>query len=386
MSYRSKSRDRTRRWERYLALATEAGSIAMNVGPRPTRVQLVGLGLRAVGFAVKLRGERRRLNARDPWNYFENAGQTRTWIAIPDEFHPLVLEQVTDVDIERDYWDGEEDSFRVLIGSIGGERVGWIADSDGEPTSGPFLRADRERETYRALGARIWRRIGTRQVAFGRGGLCPDPLACDPESAGDQIRELGERLVRFRARGMQRSCLLVGPPGTGKSTGIRYLAARLGLSSLRVDLAALSRQEGVRVDDQAPRWLEALLKLLEPELLILDDLDRVECGGELLHFLELAAATCQVVLASANGTEAMLGAALRPGRFDEVVRVDRLDQRLLRSLVGDDDELAARVGDLPVAYVAELVKRRDVLGRERALAELDELCARRALVEQPDKA
>jgi len=382
MSHRSKYRDRARRWERYLALASEAGSIAMNIGERPTRVQLVGLGLRAVGVAVKLRGERRRMNARDPWNYFESAGQVRAWIAIPEEFHAMVLQHVSAVDVDRDHWDGEEDSHRVYLGAIGGERIGWIGDSDGEPVCGPFVRAERERETYRALGALIWLRAGTRQVAFGRGGLCPDPLACDPALAGEQVRELGERLARFRARGMRRSCLLVGPPGTGKSTGIRYLAARLGLSSLRVDLAALSRQGAVRIDDQAPLWLEALLKLLEPELLILDDLDRVQCGGELLHFLELAATTCEVVLASANGTEAMLGAALRPGRFDEVVKVDRLDARLLRSLVGDDEELAERVRDLPVAYVAELVKRRDVLGRDRALAELDELCARRAMVEK----
>ena len=383
MSYRSRYRDRSRRWERYLALASEAGSIAMNLGHRPTRVQLLGLGLRAVGFAVMLRGERRRMNARDPWNYFESAGLARAWIAIPDEFHALVLEHVCDVEVERDHWDGEQGSCRVVLGSIAGERVGWIADGDGEPVSGPYVRADRERETYRALGIRIWQRMGTRQVAFGRGGLCPDPLAGEPPAVGEQVRALGDRLASFRARGMRRSCLLVGPPGTGKSTGIRHLAARLDLASLRVDLAALSRQGGVRVDDQAPLWLEALLKLLEPDLLILDDLDRVECGGELLHFLELAAATCQVVLASANGTEAMLGAALRPGRFDEVVRVDRLDPGLLRSLVGEDDELAARVGDLPVAYVAELMKRCQVLGRERALAEIDELCARRALVEQP---
>jgi hypothetical protein len=376
-------RDRSQRWKRYLALAADAGEIAMSLRDKPTRLDWVAFAFRSAGFALRVGAERRRFAARDPWTYFDSGGHDPRWMVIPDEFEALVIEQVGDVAIEVSHWDGDSESSRVFIGRIGGEQIGWVGDREGDVIAGPYLVTARERETYRAVGERVWARLAGRHCVFGRGGLAPDPLAAGHHAAGAQVRELRDRLARFLDRGVHRSCLLVGPPGTGKSTGIRYLARELGLRSLRVDLSALARAPGVRTGgDEAPLWLETLLKLLTPELLILDDLDRVECGGELLHFLELAAATCRLVLASANATEPMMGAALRPGRFDEVVRVDRLDRDLLAALLGPEDaDLAEAVADLPIAYVAEFVKRRGALGRDQALAELAELRARRALVE-----
>ena len=382
-------RDRSQRWKRYLSLAADAGEIAMSLRDKPTRLDWVAFAFRAASFSLRVHAEQRRHEARDPWTYFDSGDRDARWMVIPDEFEALVLEHVADVAVELSHWDGDGESPRVYIGRISGEPIGWVGDRDGDVLSGPFLLAARERETYRAVGERVWTRVAGRHCVFGRGGLAPDPLAADAaHQAGEQVRELRERLARFLARGVARSCLLVGPPGTGKSTGIRYLARELGLRSLRVDLSALARTPGVRSGaDEAPVWLETLLKLLQPELLILDDLDRVECGGELLHFLELAAATCKLVLASANATAPMMGAALRPGRFDEVVRVDRLDRDLLATLLGAEDaDLAEAVADLPIAYVAEFVKRRAALGREQALAELADLRARRALVEPGDTA
>ena len=67
--------------------------------------------------------------------------------------------------------------------------------------------------------------------------------------------------------------------------------------------------------------LETLLRLLRPQVMILDDLDRVTITASLLAFLEL-----------------------------------------------------------PAAYVVEFAKRRRVLGRERALVELDELINRAKLI------
>jgi hypothetical protein len=381
MTRKDTSGERARRWERYLTLAADAGEILMGLRDRPTRLDWVALAVRAVGFGLRVRAEQRRLDSRDPWSYFESSAPRPAWLSIPDEFEGMVLEHIGAVEIDPDHWDGEPDSDRVYLGTIGGEQVGWIGDRQGEVLSGPYLRAARERETYRALGERLWRRLGTRHCLFARGGLGPDPFADAHLGATSQMRELHGRLARFLDLGVHRSCLFVGPPGTGKSTGIRYLASALGLQSLRVDLSALGTSRAAKVSD-SPVWLETLLKVLAPEMLILDDLDRVGCGGELLHVLELAAATCRIVLASANGTDKMLGAVLRPGRMDEVIRVDRPDPELVRALLREDADLADHLASLPVAYVAEFVKRRQAIGRDRALAELDELRARRRLVEE----
>jgi SpoVK/Ycf46/Vps4 family AAA+-type ATPase len=72
----------------------------------------------------------------------------------------------------------------------------------------------------------------------------------------------------------------------------------------------------------------------------------------------------------------MIGALLRPGRFDEVVTFDSLDRELLVELLGTDADLADQLEGLPIAYVREFVARLRVLGRNAALEELAELTER----------
>jgi SpoVK/Ycf46/Vps4 family AAA+-type ATPase len=162
--------------------------------------------------------------------------------------------------------------------------------------------------------------------------------------------------------------------------GIRYLAGALNASTVRVDLGVFTGLHGRYGEDSVNAGLTTLIKLLRPEIMILDDIDRVEVRGEMLHFLELAQRVCSVVLATANCTDVMMGAALRPGRFDELVRVDRLDPKVLRNLLDGDTDLFERMSNLPVAYVTEYLKRQRVLGREHALAELPELESRAKMI------
>jgi hypothetical protein len=372
---------RSNRWERYLSLAAEAGAIAMSLRDRPTRLDWVGVGLRVTGLWCRIRAERRRATTGDPWSYFDDEGLDRSWIEIPEEFRGLILEEVTGETIVDSHWTGEEDEARVCHAHVGDELVGWVSDGE-KVVEGPYLRADREDQTYVALGERLWRRLGTRRCAYTVGGLIADPCAADGDGVlpTEQLRQLESRVSTFLRHGVSRSVLLVGPPGTGKSVGIRYLTRRLDLSTLRIDLAVLSRHH--HSDRLVAASLETLLKLLRPEAMILDDLDRVHAGGELLHFLELAARRCKLLIASANCADNMMGAALRPGRFDDVVRVERLDREVLRRLLGSDEDLCERLSTLPVAYLAEFLKRRRVLGRAVALAELEELSARCAKLNQ----
>ena len=122
--------------------------------------------------------------------------------------------------------------------------------------------------------------------------------------------------------------------------------------------------------EEVREGLDTLVKMLDPQAVILDDIDRVGTDVRLLRFLEEAAAVGRIVLASANGTSTMLGALRRPGRFDEVVRYERLDRALLESMLGRQADLADRLEELPMAYVREFIARVDVLGRQAAVAEL----------------
>jgi hypothetical protein len=372
---------RLKRWERYIALAADAGAIAMNLRTQPTPLDWVGAGLRVLGLGMRVRAEHRTARAGNPWRYFDAPGLDKHWLEVPEEFRRLVVDNTTDVAIDEDWWDGSEEGSAVCLGKVGDEQVGWIVEGTNV-VDGPYVRAARADETYRALGERIWKRVGARHCVNGTGGLALDALDAGAIMPTAQMRALEERLAKFVDQGIARSCLLVGPPGTGKSMAIRWLTRRLGVTSVRIDLAVLASLHG-RYDQQAvAASLGTLLKLLRPEAMILDDLDRVDVGGELLAFLELAGRTCRLVLASANRPQRMMGASLRPGRFDEVVTFDKLDPDVLRELLGADDaDLFERLGSLPAAYVAEFLKRRRVLGRELAVREIGELEARRTMVE-----
>ena len=359
-------------WGRFLKIAGDAGTIAMSLRDKPSRLDWIAVALRVVGLGMTIRDERRRAEAGDPWKFFSDVEGVE-WTEVPEEFRRLVMEHVTDARIDEKFWDGDEGSAFICKGLIGDEIVGWIGEGQNI-VDGPYILTARELECYRALGDRLWRRIGSNHVLYGMTGLVTDPFVGDGVVATAQMRELGTRMKAFLDAGESRSYLLAGPPGTGKSMAIRWLVDSLGLSSVRIDLAVLARLHGSHSPNLATS-LETLLRLLRPRAMILDDLDRVTITAALLAFLELAQRTCAVVIASANSVDKMMGAALRPGRFDDIITVDRLDSDVLRKLV-DDEALFDRLAPLPAAYVVEYVKRRRVLGRERALGELDDLVKR----------
>ncbi len=135
------------------------------------------------------------------------------------------------------------------------------------------------------------------------------------EYVGPELDRIVHRIERFRAHGIGRKVLLHGAPGGGKTSLARSLARRIGSGrALRIEGDALS--------STGPGFVTRFLRLLRPEAVLFDDMDRSsETTAELLHYLEGASEAwfgrC-IVLGTANAIEALDPALLRPGRFDEV--------------------------------------------------------------------
>jgi hypothetical protein len=366
-------------WERWVKLGAEAGSILMDLRDRPRVADWAALGARALGLAVKVHKEHRAATAGDPFDYFVCEGPAAPWVCVPEELVELLIEQLSMPQIVESHFDGDPTSSRVVLAKLGEHDVGWVAYADGSISEGPFVRAADADATWAALGERLWKRLGSPSAAFGQEGLVADHLGEDDTvEPGVQFLELEKRLGAFLDAGISRGVLFCGPPGTGKSTGIRYLARSLRLRSLRLDVGAFVTGfgNGYRSSNDTAGGIDTLVRVLRPEVVILDDLDRTLVSARLLEFLEYSKQTCKLLMASANRTSNFAGAALRPGRFDEVIRVEGLDEATLTRLLGEDTDLVDRMRKWPVAYVREYVQRREVLGSTIARAELDELAER----------
>jgi len=119
--------------------------------------------------------------------------------------------------------------------------------------------------------------------------------------------------------------------------------------------------------------LQTIVDCLQPQAVLLYDIDRVEFEAEMLGMLEQMRLRVPLIIATANGYESLNSAVLRPGRFDEVVRVFTPCRELVEQMVSTTDPHLDALAKSPIAWVAEYVARRDTLGPDHAKEEFEEL-------------
>ena len=376
---------RRQRIARFLEIAGEASTLLLGLRDQPSSRDWLALGLRCVTLGLRIQQERLSSSAEDPWSFISDALEDERIKPIPAELAPLFLRHCTDPVVDDQYYDSDGCSYRLVTATLGEESILWLHGTSSVPVRGPFVWSAREEQTYACVRKAAWDEMGCDQAWYAHGKLLADTTPqCEVELSGE-AGLLRERVKRFIAAKVARSYLIYGPPGSGKSTTIQNIARSLGLRTLRVELAEGPGQQAKSSDAQAVATsLEAVVMLLAPDVLILDDLDRIEVSAELLRLLEFVRARTKVVLCSANRLEPLMGAALRPGRLDEVLRLDAVEEEARLRLVGNNAALAHRLEGLPVAYVVDFMARVRVLGEAAALAELPELKVRAQLIAEAD--
>ncbi len=355
----------------YLKLAADVGGIVMDLRDKPSRMDWFSMGLRSANIGISWITERKKQgNIHGPWDFFNDDG--KGWKLFPNEYSKIILAGAHELQVAEDFLDADVKQPYACIAKLGKETIGWTVES-GQVTDGPYYRVDRKNETFDALGEMLWRVLGGKQLLYSTTGLVLDAYCDANVIPTKQMTSLLDRMTKFLVAKEPRGYLLGGVPGTGKSITIRWLAGVLGMTSIRVDLRLLSGECDRRGSSLA-LGLETMLRALKPDVIILDDLDRIEVDAQVLSFLEMARQSCRIVIASANSISALSGAAVRPGRFDDIITFDTLDRSVIVDILGPAfADLADDVLELPAAYVAEFARRCRVLGRDQAMVDLPEL-------------
>lgn len=196
---------------------------------------------------------------------------------------------------------------------------------------------------------------GTERLRLSGDTITPDTAPVSDAVSSD-TRDLIETLRAELDVVSCRSVLLYGPPGSGKTTAARQIARAFGTSIVSVDLTGGGQGLGSFTADATFGAIEAW----GPDVVLMDDIDHALGGLGTVHLLaglDRIRARTRLIIGTANVTDALAGAVLRPERFDHVVRVGSPAESLALAHmphVPRDVQDAALQAGLLMAYVREL--------------------------------
>lgn len=159
-----------------------------------------------------------------------------------------------------------------------------------------------------------------------------------------KISSKHDRLLEQIKEDTNKSVLLYGNPGTGKTELAKTLVAKFNKKTMF--LSAKTQN------------LLLVLNSLRPEMIVIDDLEYLNDENSLIRIIEWARQNCFLTVGISNTLDFKNQALLRPGRFDILYKINSFTNDEILSLLENDQYLFDRAKELPVAYLVELKRRK----------------------------
>lgn len=271
------------------------------------------------------------------------------------------------------------EDYRVIkIINLNGIKVGWLHNTRLNFGDAVHVDSSRVEEAKEIISKLLWERFKDKPIVLHKksskkpGGM-ENPISFDIDDSFNPLpceysRNYSEYLKKCIDANVARSVMFYGSPGTGKSTMTRAIVDSLHLRSFRIRIEDIG-------DIDSATLFEAV-NIFKPEAVIFDDFDRVSEQVSLLETLEFFQRHVKLILATVNDRSKLDRALLRPGRFDEFVHVKKMDEEVVRHILGEYGDAFETVKDWPIAYISEYVKRRKFLTPEETIRSIDELTKR----------
>lgn len=250
---------------------------------------------------------------------------------------------------------------------VDGIRFGWINYDDEDP-SHLYVDINHDKDYQLVLEKLFWKVYASGRVVVGMEDdkiYVRDDRHSNDFHMSQKATDVSTDIQAFLDNDFGRSLLFYGPPGSGKSNFVKSLASSMNLRTLRLNnLSNVSTETTLEI-----------LRIFNPDGVILEDIDNITAKdiSDMLDKVESMNKRKKVVLATCNEISRLDNALMRPGRFDEVIEICRLDKEVVLTLTNGDQEVASLMCDYPAAFITELMKRIKVRGREATLANYEDL-------------
>ena len=271
-----------------------------------------------------------------------------------------------------------ENTFIRLVELPNGIKVGWSYSGKLQLVDNIYVDTERLDEAKEYIKQLLWEQFKGKSLVMRKNNrlVLKDNEArvifeeddAFESKLSKRATEYAKYLQRPLDAGVPRSVMFYGPPGTGKSTLARTIVELMGLRSFRIRIADLGQLDN--------STLFEALNIFQPDAVILDDFDRTHHQAQLLETLEYFQEKVKLVIVTVNNKRKLDDALLRPGRIDELVLIDKMDEEVVKHCLGDYVDGFELVKDWPIAFINEYVVRRTYLNREEAAASVKELAAR----------